>query len=115
MDIFLVKKAEIVSLKPEHQNEIHFLKCGSSVDNIGWHVELDQRYVKSLLDAMAMNQQQQQRLHQKAGNSSRRLQKKGNLTLLENKLTKARTALSSAVLALRSTDRCPLLAARTKI
>ena len=23
--------------------------------NFGWHVELDQRYVKSLLDAMAMN------------------------------------------------------------
>ena len=26
-----------------------------SVDNFGWHVELDQRYVKSLLEAMAMN------------------------------------------------------------
>ena len=35
---FMVKKAEIVSLRPEH----------------GWHVELDHRYVKSLLDAMAM-------------------------------------------------------------
>ena len=54
--IFLVKKAEIVSLKPEHQNEIHFLKRRISVDNFGWHVELDQRCVKSLLDAMAMNQ-----------------------------------------------------------
>ena len=52
---FLVKKAEIVSLKPEHQNEIHFLKRRISVDNFGWHVELDQGYVKSLLDAMAMN------------------------------------------------------------
>ena len=52
---FLVKKAEIVSLKPEHQNEIHFLKRRISVDNFGWHVELDLRYVKSLLDAMAMN------------------------------------------------------------
>ena len=51
----LVKKAEIVSLKPEHQNEIHFLKRCTSVDNFGWHVELDQRYVKCLLDAMAMN------------------------------------------------------------
>ena len=29
---FLVKKAEIVSLKPEHQNEIHFLKRRISVD-----------------------------------------------------------------------------------
>ena len=27
----------------------------ASVDEFGWHVELDQRYVKSLLDAMAMN------------------------------------------------------------
>ena len=51
---FLVK-AEIASLKPEHQNEINFLKRRISVDNFGWHVELDQRYVKSLLDAMAMN------------------------------------------------------------
>ena len=25
------------------------------MDEFGWHVELDQRYVKSLLDAMAMN------------------------------------------------------------
>ena len=52
---FLVEKAEIVRLKPEHQNETHFLKRRISVDNFGWHVELDQRYVKSLLDAMAMN------------------------------------------------------------
>ena len=44
-----------MSLKPEHQNEIHFLRRRISVDNFGWHVELDQRYVKSLLDAMAMN------------------------------------------------------------
>ena len=52
---FLVKKAETVSLKPEHHNEIHFLKRRIIVDNFGWHVELDQRYVKSLLDAMAMD------------------------------------------------------------
>ena len=52
---FLVKKAELVNLKPEHQSETHFLKRRISVDEFGWHVELDQRYVKSLLDAMAMN------------------------------------------------------------
>ena len=52
---FLVRKAEIASLKPEHQNEIHFLKRRISVDNFGWHAELDQRYVKCLLDAVAMN------------------------------------------------------------
>ena len=52
---FQVKKAEIVSLKPEHQNEFHVLRRCISVDNFGWHVEFDQRYVKSLLDAMAMN------------------------------------------------------------
>ena len=51
----LVKKAETVSLKPEHQNETHFLIRRISVDNFGWHVVLDQRFVKSLLDAMAMN------------------------------------------------------------
>ena len=51
----LEKTAEIVSLTPEHQNYIHFLKREISVDNFGWHVELDQRYVKSLLDAMATN------------------------------------------------------------
>ena len=43
-----------MSLKPEHQHEIHFLKRRISIDNFGW-VELDQRYAKSLLDAMAMN------------------------------------------------------------
>ena len=52
---FLVKKSEIVSLKPEHQSETHFLKRCISVDEFGWHVELDQRYVKTLLDAMATN------------------------------------------------------------
>ena len=50
-----MKKAEIVSLKPEHQSETHFLKRRISVDEFGRHVELDQRYVKSLLDAMAIN------------------------------------------------------------
>ena len=52
---FLEKKSEIVTLKPEHQSETHFLKRRISVDEFGWHVELDQRCVKSLLDAMAMN------------------------------------------------------------
>ena len=52
---FLVKRAEIVSLKSEHQSETHYLKRRISVDDFGWHVELDPRYVKSLLDAMAMN------------------------------------------------------------
>ena len=42
-------------LKSEHQSETHFLKRRISVDEFGWHVELDQGYVKSLLDAMAMN------------------------------------------------------------
>ena len=48
---FLVKKSEIASLKPERKSETHFLNA----DEFGWHVELDQRYVKSLSDAMAMN------------------------------------------------------------
>ena len=52
---FLVKKAEIVSLRPKRQKETHFLKLPISVDDFGWHVELDRRNVNSLLDAMAMN------------------------------------------------------------
>ena len=52
---FPVKKAEIVSSRPEHLSETHFLKRRICVDESGWHVELDQRYVRSLLDAMAMN------------------------------------------------------------
>ena len=52
---FLVKKAEIVSWKPGHQSETHFLKRRIFVDECVWHVELDQRYVRSLLDAIAMN------------------------------------------------------------
>ena len=46
---FLVKKAETVSLKPEHQNKIHCLKRRISVDNFGWHVESEQRYVKKFV------------------------------------------------------------------
>ena len=44
-----------MSLRPEHEKETHLLKRRISVDDFGWHVELDQRYVKSLLDAMTMN------------------------------------------------------------
>ena len=50
--LFLVKKSEIVNLKPEHQSETHFLKRRISVDEFGWHVELDPRCVKSLLEAV---------------------------------------------------------------
>ena len=63
---FLVKKSEIVSLKPEHQSETHFLKRRISVDEFGWHVELDQRYVKSVLDAMAMNHCKSMAVHDRA-------------------------------------------------
>ena len=42
-----------MSLKPEYQNEIHFLKRRIGVDNFGGM--LDQRYVKGLLDATATN------------------------------------------------------------
>ena len=52
---FLVKKSEIVSLEPEHRSETHFLKRRISEDEFVWLVKLDQRYVKSLFDAMAMN------------------------------------------------------------
>ena len=44
-----------MSLRPEHQKETHFLKRRISVGDFGWRVELDQRYVKSLFDALAMN------------------------------------------------------------
>ena len=43
-----------INIQVGNQNETHFLKRRISVDNFGWHVELDQRYAKSLLDAMAM-------------------------------------------------------------
>ena len=52
---FLVKKAEIVSMRHEHQKETHFLERRICVDDFAWHVELDQRYVESLLDAQVMN------------------------------------------------------------
>ena len=52
---FLTKKAEIVSLRPEHLSETHFLKRRICVDGSGWQVELDQRYVRSLLETMAMS------------------------------------------------------------
>ena len=43
---FMVKKAEIVSLRPEHQKETHFLKRRICVDDSRWHFEMDQRCVK---------------------------------------------------------------------
>ena len=52
---FLVKRTELVSLRPEHQKETHFFNRRICVDDFGWHVELDQRYVKGLLDGMAVN------------------------------------------------------------
>ena len=35
--------------------KLTFLSVVFFVDELGWHVELDQRYVRSLLDGMAMN------------------------------------------------------------
>ena len=67
---FLVKKSETASLKPEHQSETHFHKRRISVDEFGWHVELDQRYVKSLLDAMAMNHYNSMATPGQEGNNS---------------------------------------------
>ena len=51
---FLVKKAEMMSSIQSSSRETHFLKRQICVDEFGWHIELDKRYVKSLLDAMAM-------------------------------------------------------------
>ena len=52
----LVKQAEFVSLRPEHQKETHFFNRRICADDSGWHVEMDQRHVRNLLDAMAMDQ-----------------------------------------------------------
>ena len=41
--------------KLRHQSETHFLNRRIVVDEFGWNFELDQRYVRSLLVAMAMN------------------------------------------------------------
>ena len=51
---FIVKKSEIVSLRPQHQSETRLLKRRICVDEFGWHVELDRRYVRRLLNAMMM-------------------------------------------------------------
>ena len=45
-----------MSLRPEHQKETHFLKRRICVDDSGWHIEMDERYVRSLLDTTGMNQ-----------------------------------------------------------
>ena len=45
---FLVKKAEILILRPEQEKENPFLKRRICVDDSGWHVEMDQRYVCSM-------------------------------------------------------------------
>ena len=43
------------SLRPEHQIETQYLKRRICVDDAGWHIEWDQRYVRSLLHAIEMN------------------------------------------------------------
>ena len=53
---FSVKTAEIVSLKLGDQKETHFFKRRICVDDSGWHIEMDQRYVRNMLDTMGMNQ-----------------------------------------------------------
>ena len=52
---FLVMKAEIASLRPEHQKETHFSKRRICADDARWRIELAQRYVRSLLDTVGMN------------------------------------------------------------
>ena len=44
-----------MSLRPEHQKETHFCKRRICVDDAGWHIELDQWYVRSLMDTTRMN------------------------------------------------------------
>ena len=39
----------------EHQRDTHFLKRRIRVDASGRYIEMDQRYVRSLLDSMGMN------------------------------------------------------------
>ena len=39
---FLVKKTEVISLHPEDDKEGHFLKRKITVDEDGWHCELDE-------------------------------------------------------------------------
>ena len=47
---FLVKSASIISLVPGYDRQGHFLKRTISVDNFGWHLELDEHCVHSVLD-----------------------------------------------------------------
>ena len=41
-----------------YERQGHFFKRTSSVDNVGWHLELDERYVRSVLDKSGMEQTQ---------------------------------------------------------
>ena len=46
---FLVKKAEVISLHKDDQKSGHFLHRIVSVDEDGWHEELEPRYVNNLI------------------------------------------------------------------
>ena len=54
---FSVKSANIISLVIGYERQRHFFKRQMSVDSFGWHLELDERYGRSVLDKSGMGQE----------------------------------------------------------
>ena len=52
---FLAKKAEIISMHQDDNKDGHFLKRKIHVDKAGWHIEMEPRYVESLLVKLGMD------------------------------------------------------------
>ena len=51
---FLVQSANLISLVLGYERQGHFLKRKTSGDNLGWHLELGERYVRSARDKPGM-------------------------------------------------------------
>jgi hypothetical protein len=54
-EAFLVKKTEVISLHVDDDKEGHFLKRKITVDDAGWHSELDERYAKDLVTRLGLD------------------------------------------------------------
>ena len=51
---FLVKKTDVISLHVDDDKEGHFLKRKITVDDDGWHSELDERYAQDLVTRLGL-------------------------------------------------------------
>ena len=55
-EMFMCKKIDIISMHKDDKKEGYFLKRKITVDEHGWHLELDPRYSESLIERLGLEQ-----------------------------------------------------------